>query len=121
MEREAVEALQGEVELVAVATESGRGQRIARCPACRVALWSHYGGGGEAIRFVRVGTLDRADDIHPDVHIYTRSRLPWVRLPDDAIAANGFYDARTTWTREAAARYAAAKRRHGEPLPPWLA
>src|SRR5258707_6690502 len=39
---------------------SGKGQKIARCPKCRIAVWSNYSGAGPSVRFVRVGTLDEA-------------------------------------------------------------
>src|SRR5690349_16509653 len=47
---------QGGVEVIDTPSASGKGQKIARCPTCKVALWSHYAGAGPALRFVRVGT-----------------------------------------------------------------
>src|SRR5215204_433926 len=58
IESNRVEVLSGEPELIETPSASGAGQRIARCPRCRVAVWSHYAGAGQGIRFVRVGTLD---------------------------------------------------------------
>ena len=58
IETDRVDVLQGEVDLVETPSESGKGQKIARCPRCRIALWSHYGGGGTQVSFIRVGTLD---------------------------------------------------------------
>jgi hypothetical protein len=78
-------------------SESGRGQQIWRCPDCRVALWSNYGGATDILRFVRIGTLDRPGALPPDVHIYTRSKLPWVRLPEGAPAFEAYYDSKTLW------------------------
>ncbi|GHE27104.1 GFA family protein [Vulcaniibacterium thermophilum] len=120
VETDRVTLLQGAPEAIVLPTESGRGQRVARCAQCRIALWSHYGGGGAAIRFVRVGTLEAPHTLAPDVHIYTASRQPWFALPDGARTFEAFYDPRTTFSPDAAARYRAAKLRHGEPLPPWL-
>src|SRR6185312_2642123 len=77
-----------------------KGQRISRCPVCRVALWSNYGGGGDAVRFVRVGTLDEPDRLPPDIHIFTSSKQPWVSLPPDKPAVPGYYDREKLW-REA--------------------
>lgn len=57
IEADRVSLLQGRVETVMTPSNSGKGQTIARCPECRVALWSNYAGAGDAIRFVRVGTL----------------------------------------------------------------
>ena len=114
VEADRVSLLQGEVTLVHTPSASGRGQRIARCPHCHVALWSHYPGGGDAIRFIRAGTLDAPGSITPDVHIHTSTRLPRVRLPEGARAFAAFYDPREEWPAEAAARYRAAKQRFGE-------
>ena len=109
VERAQVTLLQGEVEVVPVPSESGKGQRIARCPQCRVALWSHYPGGGDEIAFVRVGTLDRPDLAPPDLHIYTASKQPWLTLPDGARAFAEFYDPRVEWPAESLQRWGAAK------------
>jgi hypothetical protein len=78
--------------------------RIWRCPTCRVALWSNYSGAGDKVRFVRVGTLDDPGALPPDVHIYTRSKLPWVRLPDGVPAAEAYYDSNTLWPAASLAR-----------------
>ncbi|HEY2010152.1 MAG TPA: GFA family protein [Rhizomicrobium sp.] len=88
---------------------SGKGQKIVRCPTCQVALWSHYPGGGRTLAFVRVGTLDDPGAVPPDVHIYTASKQPWVRLPEDARAFAEFYNVPEVWTPEARARFAAAR------------
>ena len=97
-ERERMELLAGAVELVATPSASGKGQRIARCPACRVALWSHYAGLGDRVCFVRVGTLDDPDLFPPDVHIYTESKQPWVVLPAGARVFPQYYRSREVWS-----------------------
>ena len=99
----------GETETVDTPSLSGKGQKIVRCPRCKVALWSHYPGGGKALAFVRVGTLDDPDAVPPDVHIYTASKQPWVRLPEGARVFREFYNVPEVWTPEALARFAAAK------------
>ena len=86
IEADRVQLLTGVPEMVDTPSASGRGQRIARCPSCRVAVWSHYAGAGDAASFVRVGTLDEPDRLPPDVHIFTSTRQPWVRLPEGAPA-----------------------------------
>ena len=89
--------LTGAPELVATPSNSGKGQAIARCPACRVALWSHYGGRG-VLSFVRVGTLDEPDRFPPDVHIYTESKQPWVVLPAGARVFAQYYQSAEVWS-----------------------
>src|SRR6202011_778336 len=78
IEADRVQLLTGDVVVIATPTHSGKGQRIARCPNCKVAVWSNYSGAGDAIRFVRVGTLDEPARFAPDIHIFTSSKQPWV-------------------------------------------
>jgi hypothetical protein len=103
-ESDRVVPTEGTVEPILTRTESGRGQQVWRCPDCRVALWSNYGGAVDRIRFVRVGTLDRPGDLPPDIHIYTRSRLPWVGLPEGAPAVEAYYDSSKVWPLESLER-----------------
>jgi hypothetical protein len=107
IEADRVQVLCGEPELVHTPSASGRGQHIARCPACRIALWSHYPGSGPVLRFVRVGTLDEPDRFPPDVHIFTASKQPWVVLPKGARAVPEYYDRDKVWAAESLARRAA--------------
>src|SRR5712691_11673811 len=74
----------------------GTPNQIFRCPRCQVALWNEYGGRSED-RFVRGGTLDDPSAVAPDVHIYTRSKLPWVRLPETVPAFEVYYDMKKLW------------------------
>jgi hypothetical protein len=111
IEADRVELLQGEVEVVPTPSESGRGQKIARCPNCRVALWSNYSGAGDAVRFVRVGTLDQPDRLPPDVHIFTTSKQPWVILPAGVPAFPEFYELDKLWPKESLERRAVLRAR----------
>lgn len=81
-------------ELICVPTESGFGQTIARCPTCHTAVWNHYADGGPHIAYVRVGTLDRAWEIDPDVHIFTRSRRTFVAIDDGKPQFEAYYASR---------------------------
>lgn len=111
IEADRVTHLKAEPELVNTPSQSGKGQRIARCPACRVAVWSNYSGGGDAVRFIRVGTLDEPDRLRPDIHIYTSSKQPWVVLPGDVPAVPEFYELENYWPRESLERLAALRAR----------
>jgi hypothetical protein len=108
IESDRVQLLHGDVEVVVTPSNSGKGQRISRCPRCRIALWSVYGGGADLIRFVRVGTLDDPDRLPPDIHIFTASKQPWVVLPPGALAVPEYYKSAEVWPKESLARRAAA-------------
>lgn len=111
IEAERVELLAGEPEVVDTPSNSGKGQKISRCPTCRIAVWSNYAGGGAAVRFVRVGTLDDPDALPPDIHIFTSSKQPWVVLPDGAPAVPEYYDATKYWPAASLERRAALRAR----------
>jgi len=111
IEADRVQLLQGEIEIVDTPSNSGKGQKVSRCPRCRIAVWSNYAGGGNAIRFVRVGTLDAPDLLPPDVHIFTASKQPWVVLPPDTPAAAEYYKASELWPEESLERRAALRAR----------
>jgi len=104
IESDRVTLLAGEPELVETPTVSGRGQQIARCPKCRVALWSHYAGAGPLVKFIRVGTLDEPDHLPPDIHIFTASKQPWVTLSPTMPAVEEYYDRDQYWPVESLAR-----------------
>ncbi|MBK8254494.1 MAG: GFA family protein [Polyangiaceae bacterium] len=103
-EADRVVNLAAEPDLVDTPSESGRGQKIARCSSCKVAVWSHYAGAGTIITFVRVGTLDNPDLMPPDVHIFTASKQPWVLLPPGVPAFEEYYKRETLWPQESLAR-----------------
>jgi hypothetical protein len=107
IEADQVELLQGEVEAVNTPSNSGKGQRITRCPKCRIAVWSNYSGAGDAVRFVRVGTLDEPGRFPPDIHIFTSTKHPWVVLPAGTAAVAEFYKAAEYWPKESLERRAA--------------
>jgi hypothetical protein len=104
IEASRVTLLAGEPEIVDTPSASGRGQRISRCPRCRVALWSNYSGAGPRVRFVRVGTLDDPDLLPPDIHIFTASKQPWVQLPPGTPAVPEYYDREQYWPAASLAR-----------------
>ena len=104
IEADRVVLLSGAPDVINTPSNSGKGQRISRCPTCRIAVWSNYAGAGDAIRFVRVGTLDNPDRLPPDIHIFTSSKQPWVVLPEGTPAVPEYYDRNTYWPAESLAR-----------------
>jgi hypothetical protein len=111
IESDRVTLLQGEPEIVLTPSESGTGQKIARCPTCRVAVWSNYGGGGDLARYVRVGTLDEPDRLPPDIHIFTMSKQPWVVLAPGVPAVEEFYELEEHWPAQSLERLSALRAR----------
>lgn len=107
IETDRIDMLSGEPVVVEMPSPSGRGHEIHRCSRCQIALWSNY-GRRSYLRFVRVATLDRPHAIAPDAHIFTRSKVPWVRIPEGARAFEVFYDMKQEWPPESLARREAA-------------
>jgi hypothetical protein len=107
IEADRVQVLRGEVEIVNTPSNSGKGQKISRCPKCRIALWSNYAGSADAIRFIRVGSLDDPNCFPPNIHIYTASKQPWVIIPYDMASVAEYYRRFETWPKESLERHAA--------------
>lgn len=107
IEADRVVSLDDAPEIVVTPSASGRGQRIARCPYCRIAVWSNYAGSGDRIRFVRVGSLDEPDHLPPDIHIFTAYKQQWMLLPPDVPAVAEYYDRHRYWPAESLVRHKA--------------
>ena len=102
IEADRLQMLAGTPRSVDAPRDDGSVQRIFRCPHCQVALFSEY--GRPEVRFVRAGTLDDPTDITPDVHIYTRSKVGWVTLPEGTPAFEAYYDPEKRWPPESLRR-----------------
>jgi len=107
IEADRVQLLEGDVQVIDTPSNSGKGQRISRCPKCLIAVWSNYGGAGDSLRFVRVGTLDNPGALPPDIHIFTSSKQPWMVLPAGARAVPEYYKSSEQWPKESLERRAA--------------
>ena len=107
IETDRIDITKGEPRPTSVPTDSGRPHDVWRCPTCLTALWSDY-GRRPALRFVRMGTLDDPMALKPDVHIFTRSKQPWVGLPADVPAVEIYYEMEKLWPAESLARRRAA-------------
>ena len=104
IESSAVEVTEGLPALINTPTASGNGQIIARCPACQVALWSHYPRFGKLMSYIKVGTLDDPNQMPPDIHIYTQSKQHWFELPAGMPAFEGYYDRDAMWPKASLVR-----------------
>ncbi len=109
IEADRITTLQGEPEIIQTPSNSGKGQLIARCPTCKIAVWSNFAGAGATIRFVRVGTLDHPGRVPPNIHIFTASKQPWVVLPANTPAVPEYYSSADHWPPESLARRAALR------------
>lgn len=97
IETDRVELTAGNPEPIDVPRDDGSSQRIFRCPTCQVAVFSQY--TYPEVRFVRAGTLDDPRDVRPDVHIFTRSKVEWVELPEAVPAFEIYYDTESLWPK----------------------
>jgi hypothetical protein len=104
IEADRVTLLGAAPDLVQTPSNSGYGQVFARCPACRIALWSHYASAGPVVSFVRVGSLDAPDHLPPDIHIFTSSKQPWVVIPPGSPSVPEYYERERHWPAESLAR-----------------
>ncbi|MEE2525965.1 GFA family protein [Hyphobacterium sp. HN65] len=110
IERSCVELVSGKPVRVELPTDSGQPHDIYRCPECQTAVWSDY-GRREVLVFIRAMTLDAPEACPPDVHIFTRSKMPFIDLPNGAKAFEVFYDMQAEWPAASLARYDALKTR----------
>jgi len=102
IEADRLEVIDGAVQPVDAPRDDGSVQRIFRCPRCQVAVFSEY--GRPEVRFVRAGTLDDPTGVAPDVHIFTRSKVDWVTLPEGTPAVEVYYDTKALWPPESLER-----------------
>jgi hypothetical protein len=83
---------------------SGRNHEVFFCDRCGTYVWSRYHGAPGDALFVRAGTLDEQEAVKPDVHIFTRSKLPWLDLPAGVPAFESFYSIEKVWSAESKER-----------------
>lgn len=107
VETDRIELLSGEPVATELVSGEGGPHDVYRCPVCQTAVWSDY-GRRKWLRFVRVGTLDDPTALSPDAHIFTRSKQPWVGLPEGVPAFDVFYDVEAAWPAASLERRRAA-------------
>ena len=104
IERRAVEANDAPITASVVPAGSGKPQEIFRCAKCGTALWSKYHAAPGDTVLLRAGTLDDPQTVTPDVHIFTRSKLPWFEIPEGARSFESFYKLAEVWPEESRER-----------------
>ena len=114
IEADRVEILAGAPQPVEVPRDDGTIQRIFRCPSCQIGVFSEY--GRPELRYVRAGTLDNPSGVRPDVHIFTRSKVSWIRIPESVPAFEIYYDTKALWPAASLERLDALLARRPEPM-----
>jgi hypothetical protein len=83
---------------------SGKKHELFFCPTCGTYVWSKYHIAPGDCLFVRAGTLDDPSVVKPDVHIFTRSKVPWLELPPDVRKFESIYQIKDVWPAESLRR-----------------
>lgn len=104
IERKLVELVCGAAKSFHTRGGTGEAHEVSFCEACGTTLWSRYALAPGDCLFVRAGTLDRPEAIRPDVHIFTRTKLPWLALPEGARAFEAGYRIDEVWPLESRVR-----------------
>jgi hypothetical protein len=104
IERKFVEAGSAVPKSFRLTAGSGKQHEVFFCDRCGTYLWSKYYASPGDTLLVRVGTLDHPEAIRPDVHIFTRSKLPWLDLPKNVPAFESFYNINAVWSVESKER-----------------
>jgi len=80
----AIEA-SGPIVIYELTSPSGRVSRQRMCGVCHTRIFN-TNSARPGIAVVRAGTLDRSNELIVTAHIWTRSKQPWLELPDGAPA-----------------------------------
>lgn len=104
IERRFVESNAAPLQSNLVTAGSGKPHEVFRCAKCGTAVWSKYHAAPGDTVLLRAGTLDRPEAVTPDVHIFTRSKVPWLSLPAGARAFEAFYKLPEVWPAESQRR-----------------
>jgi hypothetical protein len=104
IERQFVETGSAAPQSCTLAGGSGQAHEVFFCGTCGADVWSRYQAAPGDTLFVRAGTLDNPAAVKPQVHIFTRSKLPWLELPKDVPAFAAFYNIKEVWPAESSER-----------------
>ena len=80
--------LSGELKTFTRSCDSGRTLDCSFCPNCGTRI-HHAGAFAEAALTVKPGTLDDTSWLAPEMHIWTKSKQPWVPIPEGARCFDG--------------------------------
>jgi hypothetical protein len=105
IEAKHVNLTQGELSSKILAAGDGSDHEVFFCSGCGTYLWSNYHRAPGENLFVRAGTLENPEEVEPDVHIFVRSKVPWLELPADAVSFDAYYDMKTVWPSDSLDRF----------------
>lgn len=108
IESRCVETNSGKLSSCRLAGGSGQPHDVFFCERCGTTVWSRYHPVPWAL-FVRAGTLDNPDAVQPDLHIFTRSKAPWLQLPEGARTFDTFYQLDEVWPPDSLERRRVAR------------
>lgn len=97
--------VEGETKAGMLPSGSGAGCEIHFCAACGTYIWCRYLYHKVDVIALRVGTLDDTSQVSPQAHIFTRSKQPWLKLPEDVPAFEEALNRDAVWTAESIERY----------------
>jgi hypothetical protein len=103
IEAKNIKKLKGSLSRISMFPKGHRPHDIYRCKKCKIAVWSDYGRRKKML-FVRVSTFDKPHKFKPDAHIFTRSKVPWVKIPKSMPAFKIFYDLEKQWPKKSLKR-----------------
>lgn len=86
-------------------TGSGAGVDLHFCPDCGTYIWAKYLAVDLPMIVVRAGTLQDPGKIQPQAHIFTKTKQPWLELPDGIPEFTEAYDRNEVWPAESLARF----------------
>jgi hypothetical protein len=77
---------------------SGARALLFACPKCHSRI---YGANDTrpGVLIIRAGTFDHNKSISPDVHVWVRSKQPWIALPPEAKVMDTQPDTADGWTQ----------------------
>ena len=93
-------------------TASGNRHTAAFCVHCGTYLWGWY-SLRPGVVVVRPGTLDDRQATQPQAHVWTRSKLPWVIIPDGVPTFPMGYKTPEVWPEASLQRLQASSRSGG--------
>ena len=78
-------AVTGPVTIFELTGSSGRISRQRMCEICHTRIFN-TNSTRPGVAVIRAGTLDRSNELVVSAHIWTRSKQPWLDLPETAAA-----------------------------------